>query len=81
MTFTSYQALHSAAIARRDAIRKIEATVLTVNPRDVGAWQMIERLAADYASLVAALEDWLAADARELDQQIENCRTSLRDID
>ena len=78
--FSDIAALETRVKAEQRALLQIEAGPLTRDPRDQAAWRDVERHAATLRDLLAALDDWIAADQVDLDRDIEQARAALRQI-
>jgi hypothetical protein len=78
--FTSLEALEVQATSLVEAIRKIEAGPIASNPRDIKAWNDIERHADDLAQILQAIEALLAEEDRLIAQEIEVARKLICEI-
>ena len=80
ITFASFEALDQEASVLRQAIRNIEAGLLSVNSRDGSAWRQIEGLATDLVAVLTAMEQWLDSDEAALNTEIEAACKAIREI-
>ena len=78
--FSDIGALEVRVKAEQRALLQIEDGPLARDPRDQSAWRDVERHATALRDLLAALDDWIAADLADLDRDIDAARAALRQI-